>query len=166
MKNQPSKRARKDKEQSKKESGNPTLVKWNEMNRKQRREVMRKMHYEDLSLEVVHPDAAGIDIGNESLYVAVPPSRDLQPVRCFGCRTAELKRMAEWLKQCGIRTVALQSTGVYWIAVYDILEEAGLEVYLVNARETAWRCIPLPSSAADGGPNCAKLRFPSRAVPR
>ena len=57
MKSQPSKRAQKDKEQSKKESGNPTLVKWNEMNRKQRREMMREMHHEDLSLEVVHPDA-------------------------------------------------------------------------------------------------------------
>jgi transposase len=81
-------------------------------------------------------DAAGIDIGNESHYVAVPPSRDSQPVRRFGCTTAELKAMADWLKQCGIRTVAMQSTGVYWIAVYDILEQAGLEVYLVNARET------------------------------
>jgi transposase len=54
----------------------------------------------------------------------------------LGCTTAELKKMAEWLTQCGIRTVAMQSTGVYWIAVYDILEEAGMEVYLVNARET------------------------------
>jgi transposase len=106
------------------------------MNRKQRREMIRKIQSEDLSLEVVHPDAAGIDIGNESHYVAVPPTRDSQPVRRFGCTTAELKAMADWLKQCGIRTVALQSTGVYWIAVYDILEEAGLEVYLVNARET------------------------------
>ena len=109
---------------------------WHEMNRKQRRETMRKIQSDDLSLEVVHPDAAGIDIGNESHYVAVPPTRDSQPVRRFGCTTAELKAMAEWLKQCGIRTVAMQSTGVYWIAVYDILEEAGLEVYLVNARET------------------------------
>ena len=57
-------------------------------------------------------------------------------MRRFGCTTAELKAMAAWLKQCGIRTVALQSTGVYWIPVYDILEAAGLEVYLVNARET------------------------------
>jgi transposase len=57
-------------------------------------------------------------------------------VQRFGCTTAELKAMAAWLRQCGIRTVALQSTGVYWIAVYDILEAAGLEVYLVNARET------------------------------
>src|SRR6266700_244986 len=106
------------------------------MNRKQRREMTRKMHAEDLSLEVVHPHAAGIDIGNEAHYVAVPPDRDRKSVRRFGCTTAELKEMAVWFKQCGIRTVAMQSTGVYWIAVYDILEAAGLEVYLVNARET------------------------------
>jgi transposase len=109
---------------------------WQQMNRKQRREMTRKMHSEDLSLEVVHPRAAGIDIGNEAHYVAVPPDRDNKSVRRFGCTTAELKEMAAWLKQCGIRTVAMQSTGVYWIAVYDILEAAGLEVYLVNARET------------------------------
>jgi transposase len=109
---------------------------WHDMNRKQRREMMRAIQSEDLSLEVVHPDAAGIDIGNESHYVAVPPTRDGQPVRRFGCTTAELKAMANWLKQCGIRTAAMQSTGVYWIAVYEILEETGLEVYLVNARET------------------------------
>jgi hypothetical protein len=120
MKSQPSKRAWKDKKQGKEASDNPTLVKWDEMNRKQRREMMRQMQSEDLSLEVVHPHAAGIDIGNESHYVAVPPSRDPQPVRCFGCTTAELKKMAEWLTQCGMRTVAMQSTGVYWIAVYDI----------------------------------------------
>ena len=112
MKSQPWKKTQKDKKQSTKASGNPTQGKWNEMNRKQRREMMRKMQSEDLNLEVVHPHAAGSDIGNESHYVAVPPSRDRQPVRCFGCTTAELKKMAEWLKQCGIRTVALQSTGV------------------------------------------------------
>ncbi len=78
-----------------------------EMNRKERREMMRKMQSEDLSLEVLHPDAAGIDIGNESHYVAVPPIRDSQPVRRFGCTTAELKAMANWLKQCGIHTIAI-----------------------------------------------------------
>jgi transposase len=114
----------------------PTQGHRQEMNRKQRREMTRKIQSEDISLEVIHPDAAGIDIGNESHYVAVPPTRDSQPVRRFGCTTAELKEMAAWLKQCVIRTVAMQSTGVYWIAVYDILEEAGLEVYLVNARDT------------------------------
>jgi transposase len=113
-----------------------TLKPWSEMNRKQRRELQRKIQSEDLSLEVVHPDAAGIDIGNEVHYVAVPSNRSSEPVCRFGCTTAELKAMADWLKQCGIRTVAMQSTGVYWIAVFDILEAAGLEVYLVNARET------------------------------
>lgn len=111
-------------------------VHWNQLNRKQRREMMRKIQCPDLNLEVIHPNAAGIDIGNESHYVAVPPVRDSQPVRRFGCTTAELKAMADWLKHCGIRTVAMQSTGVYWIAVFDILEAAGLEVYLVNARDT------------------------------
>src|SRR6266436_5174165 len=123
-------------ERYKKASCRPTPNNWHKMNRKQRREMTRKIQSEDLSLEVVHPDAAGIDIGNEFHYVAVPPTRDSQPVRRFGCTTSELKEMAVWLKQCAIRTIALQSTGVYWIAVYDILEEAGLEVYLVNARET------------------------------
>jgi len=123
-------------EKDNKASCRPTPNNWYKMNRKQRREMMRKIQSEDLSLEVVHPHAAGIDIGNESHYVAVPPTRDSQPVRRFGCTTSELKEMAVWLKQCAIRTIALQSTGVYWIAVYDILEEAGFEVYLVNARET------------------------------
>src|SRR6202165_4542562 len=123
-------------EKNKKARRRPTQNNWHEMNRKQRREMTRKIQSENLSLEVVHPDAAGIDIGNESHYVAVPPTRDSQPVRRFGCTTSELKEMAVWLKQCAIRTIALQSTGVYWIAVYDILEEAGFEVYLVNARET------------------------------
>jgi len=113
-----------------------TQRRWHEMNRKQRREAMRKMHSGDLTLEIVHPDAAGIDIGNESHYVAVPPTRDNPPVRRFGCTTSDLKAMADWLKQCRIRTVAMQSTGVYWIAVFDILEEAGLEIYRVNARQT------------------------------
>jgi transposase len=126
----------KPKEKTQKATGDPAQPHWHEMNRKQRLETMRKIQSEDLSLEMVHPDAAGIDIGNESHYVAVPPTRDSQPVRRFGCTTAELKAMAEWLKQCRIRTIAMQSTGVYWIAVYDILEEAGLQVYLVNARET------------------------------
>jgi hypothetical protein len=136
MKGQRAKRNQNNQKTSKKTSGKATPGKWDEMNRKQRREMMRQMQSGDLSLEVIHPDASGIDIGNESHYVAVPPSRDSQPVRCFGCTTAELKKMAEWLTQCGIRTVAMQSTGVYWIAVYDILEAAGMEVYLVNARET------------------------------
>jgi hypothetical protein len=126
----------KQQEKTKNATCRPTQGNWQQMNRKQRREITRKLQSTDISLEVIHPDAAGIDIGNESHYVAVPPTRDSESVHRFGCTTAELKEMAVWLKRCAIRTVAMQSTGVYWIAVYDILEQAGLEVYLVNARDT------------------------------
>ena len=107
----------KPKEKIQKATDHSTQRHWHEMNLKQRRETMRKIQSEELSLEVIHPHAAGIDIGNESHYVAVPPSRDSQPVRRFGCTTAELKAMADWLQQCGIRTIAMQSPGVYWVAV-------------------------------------------------
>ena len=85
------------------------------MNRKERKEFQQRLYAEDAGLEVVHPDAAGIDIGNASHFVAVPPDRDERPVREFGSWTADLRSMAEWLKRCGIHTVAMQSTGVYWI---------------------------------------------------
>jgi hypothetical protein len=82
-------------ESNKKASCRPTPNRWHKMNHKQRREMLRKIQSEDLSLEVVHPDAAGIDIGNESHYVAVPCARDRQSVRRFGCTTAEVKAMAD-----------------------------------------------------------------------
>jgi transposase len=104
--------------------------------RKERRELQRLLCAAEPGLSVVHPHAAGIDVGNESHFVAVPPDRDPQPVREFGSWTAALREMAEWLKSCGIRTVAMQSTGVYWVALQEVLEAAGLEVYLVNARGT------------------------------
>jgi len=88
------------------------------------------------ALDIVHPDAAGIDIGGSEHWVAIPPDRDERPVRCFDCFTADLEQMAEWLVQRGIRSVAMQSTGVYWIPVFEILQQHGLEVYLVNARHT------------------------------
>src|SRR5260370_35405194 len=120
-------------EKNKRPTNHPTQHHWHEMNRKQRREMTRQIQSEDLSLEVIHPDAAGIDIGTESHYAAVPPSRDSQPVREFRCTTAQLNAMAARLQQCRVRTVAMQSTGVYWVAGYDILEDVGLEVYLGNA---------------------------------
>jgi transposase len=106
------------------------------LNRQQRRELGRLLHSNDPGLQVVHADAAGIDVGNASHFVAVPPDRDQLPVREFGSWTDDLRKMAEWLKSCRIRTVAMQSTGVYWIALQEVLEAAGLEVYLVNARGT------------------------------
>src|SRR5260370_28051731 len=88
------------------------------------------------ALEIVHPDAAGIDIGGSEHWVAISPERDEQPVRCFDCFTADLEQMADWLVERGVRSVAMQSTGGYWIPVFEILQQHGLEVFLVNARHT------------------------------
>ena len=92
-------------------------------NRKARKELARRLQAENPGLEVVHPQAAGIDVGNGAHYVAVRPDRDPQPVRRFECFTADLQRLANCLQSCGVKTVALQWTGVYWIPLYDILEE-------------------------------------------
>jgi transposase len=85
-------------------------------------------------LAAVHPDAAGIDVGSRSHFVAVPPDRDERPVREFGAFTGDLYALADWLTECRITTVALESTGVYWIPLFEILEQHGLEVLLVDAR--------------------------------
>lgn len=106
------------------------------LNRKQEKELARRLWSSNPGLDVVHRNAAGIDVGNEEHYAAVMPAQDESPVRRFGCVTAELVKMAEWLKKHRVKTVAMQSTGVYWIPLYDILEEHGFEVYLVNARDT------------------------------
>ena len=86
------------------------------------------------SLKRVNLNAAGIDIGSAEHYVAVPEDRDERPVRVFTCFTPDLHRMAQWLKGCGIETVAMESTGVYWMPVWQVLGRYGLEVKLVNAR--------------------------------
>lgn len=111
-------------------------LQYGEMNRSQRRELEQRLWAADPGLEVVHRDAAGIDVGSASHFVAVPQSRDEQAVREFGSWTSDLKRMAKWLKDCGIRTAALQATGVYWIVLQEVLEEEGIEVFVVNARGT------------------------------
>jgi transposase len=79
---------------------------------------------------------AGIDVGNESHFVAIDPKLDSRPVREFGSWTAALRETADWLKGLGIKRVVLQSTGVYWIPLQDVLERAGLEVAVVDARGT------------------------------
>ena len=85
-------------------------------------------------LELTHPNAAGIDIGSASHYVAVPPDRDDESVREFASFTADLNRLADWLSQCGVDTVAMESTGVYWIPLFELLQARGFTVLLVNAR--------------------------------
>lgn len=85
-------------------------------------------------LPVMRPDAAGIDIGATEIFVAVPADRAEENVRCFPTFTQDLYALADGLKQCGIRTVAMESTGVYWIPLFQILEDREFEVCLVNAR--------------------------------
>jgi transposase len=85
-------------------------------------------------LTCVHPNAAGLDIGSAEIVVAVPPERDPQPVRVFRTFTPDLHALVAWLVACGIDTVAMESTGVFWIPLYELLEQAGITPYLVNAR--------------------------------
>ena len=85
--------------------------------------------------EIVFPNAAGIDVGASSHWVAVPRHAADDPVREFGAMTGDLNAMADWLIACGVDTVALESTGVYWIPVYEVLEQRGLKVWLVDARQ-------------------------------
>jgi len=83
----------------------------------------------------VFPNAAGIDVGSSSHWVAVPKGAADEPVREFGAMTDDLNAMADWLLACGVDTVALESTGIYWIPVFEVLERHGLTVWLVDARQ-------------------------------
>ncbi len=97
------------------------------------------------SLQVLHLHAAGIDIGAREIYVAVPPDSCADNVRSFPTFTEDLHALRDWLQQCGVTTVAMESTGVYWIPLFQILEAAGIEVCLVNARH----CKNLPGRKTD-----------------
>ena len=106
------------------------------LSRKHRKELIRKIEAEDPGLEIVYSNAAGIDVGNESHMVSVPPDRDGQPIREFGSWTQALEQLAGWLKECRIERVVMQSTGVYWTALYDVLEKHEMVVCLTNAGDT------------------------------
>lgn len=86
------------------------------------------------SPRVLHPNAAGIDLGSREHWVALPPGRSEQTVRSFGCFTEDLRALATWLREHGIDTVAIESTGVYWVPVFQMLERHGFDVQLVNAK--------------------------------
>ncbi len=91
----------------------------------------RKLHR---SLPVMRPNAGGVDIGAREIFVAVPTDRDTESVRSFPTFTQDLHALADWLQQCHVDTVAMESTGVYWIPLFQILESRGIEVHLVNAQ--------------------------------
>jgi transposase len=87
-----------------------------------------------VTMPILQPNAAGIDIGATEIYVCVPLDRDPEPIRRFGTFTGDLHALADWLTRCGVTSVAMEATGVYWIPLYQILETRGFEVCLVNAR--------------------------------
>ena len=96
--------------------------------------AQRKRPSRQTAITLTHPNAAGIDIGSAAHFVAVPPDRDDEPVREFPSFTAELHRLADWLDACNVDTVAMESTGVYWIPLFELLESRGFTVLLANAR--------------------------------
>jgi transposase len=98
----------------------------------QRRKAVAKA--KAIALPVIRPGTAGIDIGAMEMFVAVSPDRDAEPIRRFGSFTTDLKALTGWLEECGVTSVAMESTGVYWIPLYQMLADAGMEVCLVNAR--------------------------------
>ena len=112
------------------------LQRGEKLSRRERRQIERQLQAEELGWEIVHRNVAGIDVGNESHFVAVDARQADQPVREFGSWTAGLHEMADWLKTCQVQRVVLQTTGVYWIPVQDVLEKAGFEVAVVDARGT------------------------------
>ena len=103
-------------------------------NRSRSRQTGRGKRKHPSLLKRINRNAAGIDCGSKAHYVAVPLERDTEPVRSFKTFTADLHCLADWLEACKIKTVAMESTGVYWIPIFEILEERGFEVVLVNAR--------------------------------
>lgn len=98
--------------------------------------MAQKSNKNSISLPIVNPNAAGIDIGDMLLVVAVPPNCDPIPVREFNSFTSDLLDIATWLKKCSIQTIAMECTGIYWKNIYNVLIQHGFEVCLVNARHT------------------------------
>jgi transposase len=96
-------------------------------------------------LSLVNPDAAGIDVHSNMHMVCVPADRDANPVRQFGANTADLQEIAAWLKKCGVKTIALESTGIYWIPLFELLESEGFDVHLVEPGQLS-RCGARPKT--------------------
>ena len=121
----------------------PGPHRWATKRMKSKKELLaKKKHIKRKSAKAKHnrvlgihnPNAGGADIGATEIYVAVPPDRLETNVRCFGTFTQDLRAIVEWLRECKVTSVAMESTGVYWIPLYELLEQEGFEVYLVNAR--------------------------------
>jgi transposase len=100
------------------------------------RKEAKKNSKKTVSMPLINPNAAGIDVGDTLFTVAVPEGRDTVRVKEFGAFTCDLRSISEWLQQCQIETIAMESTGVYWKQLFSVLVQDGFEVYLVNAKHT------------------------------
>jgi transposase len=89
----------------------------------------------DDTMPMVHPNAAAIDIGATMHMAAVRADRGPEPVRSFGTFTADLHRLVDWFTECGVETVVMESTSVYWIPIFELLDARGFAVFLINARD-------------------------------
>src|SRR5262245_51106559 len=99
------------------------------------RKQSKKVSIDD-TWELINPHAAGVDIGSREHWACVPSKATAGNVRQFGTFTADLEAMAQWFQDCGVTSVAMEATGVYWIALFQILERRGFQVILANARQT------------------------------
>jgi transposase len=124
------------------------------MKRKSHRAKEQKVSPLNGELELIEPDAAAIDVGSRSHWVAVNPQRDADPVREFGTFTADLISLVDWLAQCGAKSVVMEATGVYWVSLYELLERRGLQVYVVDAHTVRH----LPGRSKSDVKDCQWLR--------
>jgi transposase len=124
------------------------------MKRKSRRAKDQKVSPFSGDLELIEPDAAAVDVGSRSHWVAVNPQRDLNPVREFGTFTADLVSLVDWLAQCGAKSVVMEATGVYWVSLYELLERRGFKVYVVDAHTVRH----LPGRSKSDVKDCQWLR--------
>ena len=124
------------------------------MKRKSRRAKNQKVSPFSGDLELIEPDAAAIDVGSRSHWVAVNPQRDPNPVREFGTFTADLMSLVDWLAQCGAKSVVMEATGVYWVNLYELLERRGFKVYVVDAHTVRH----LPGRSKSDVKDCQWLR--------
>ena len=106
------------------------------MKRKTTKQKKQKRSCIDEAWKLINPHAAGVDIGSREHWACVPKAADAQPVRSFGTFTQDLEALADWFKACGVTTVAMEATGVYWIPLFQVLEQRGFHVLLANARQT------------------------------
>ncbi len=111
------------------EHGNSNI---NNIMSKAKKKKVKKIKIDEFT--IIRPNSAGIDISSKDYVVAVPSDRDKEPIRTFGCFTCDLQKIAKWLIKCGIDSVAMESTGIYWKQLFLVLQEHGLEVFLVNSR--------------------------------